>query len=67
MADGSGVKYLLQQVSRIDMGERMKQPSPVEGRITHEQWCYFHLRHAEVHLSFQVAVGVVGNSQQQEG
>jgi len=32
----------------------MEQPSPVEGRIRHDQWRYFHLRHAELHLSFQV-------------
>jgi hypothetical protein len=55
--DGSGVKYLLEQVSRMERGERMEQPSPVEGRITQEQWCYFHLRHAESHLSFQIAAG----------
>jgi hypothetical protein len=52
IADGEGVKYLLQQLSRLENGERMEQPSPVEGPITHEQWCYFHLRHAELHLSF---------------
>ena len=54
VADGQGVAYLLQQISRLDGGERMEQPSPVEGRLTHEQWCYCHLRHAELHLSFQV-------------
>jgi hypothetical protein len=52
--DGDGVRYLRQQISRIEKGERMRQPSPVEGQITHDQWCYFHLRHAELHLSFQV-------------
>ena len=30
----------------------MRQPSPFEGRITHDQWVYGHLRHAELHLSF---------------
>jgi hypothetical protein len=50
---GAGVSYLLQQLDRIDAGERMTQPSPVEGPISHEQWWYFHLRHAELHLSFQ--------------
>jgi hypothetical protein len=53
IAAGHGAAYLLKQISRIEGGERMTQPSPVEGRITHEQWCYFHLRHAELHLSFQ--------------
>ena len=50
---GAGVSYLLQQVDRIDAGERMTQPSPVEGPITHEQWWYFHLQHAKLHLGFQ--------------
>jgi hypothetical protein len=55
IADGEGVSYLLQQISRVAQGQRMTQPSPVEGRITQEQWCYFHLRHAELHLSYQYA------------
>jgi hypothetical protein len=53
ITDGDGVAYLLRQISRVEKGERMVQPSPVEGRITHDQWYYFHLRHAELHLSFQ--------------
>jgi hypothetical protein len=52
--EGDGVVYLLTQISRVEAGERMNQASPVEGPITHAQWCYFHLRHAELHLSFQV-------------
>jgi hypothetical protein len=55
MVEGHGAAYLLQQISRIEGGEKMTQPSPVEGRIEHEQWCFFHLRHAELHLSFQRA------------
>ena len=54
VAEGQGVAYLLQQISRLEGGERMEQPSPVEGRITAEQWRYCHLRHAELHLSCQV-------------
>jgi hypothetical protein len=54
IGEGEGVHYLLQQVERIANGEAMRQPSPVEGRIRHDQWCYFHLRHAELHLSFQI-------------
>ena len=44
--------YLRRQIERIRHGERMTQPSPAEGPITHEQWVYAHLRHAELHLSF---------------
>jgi Protein of unknown function (DUF1569) len=54
IADGQGVTYVVRQISRIEKGERMMQPNPVEGQITHDQWCYFHLRHAELHLSFQI-------------
>jgi Domain of unknown function (DUF4265)/Protein of unknown function (DUF1569) len=51
--DGAGVAFLLQQLDRIDAGERMQHASPVEGSLSHEQWWYFHLRHAELHLGFQ--------------
>ena len=37
---------------RIAGGEPMRVPSPFEGAITHDQWVYVHLRHAELHLSF---------------
>ena len=37
---------------RIRRGDPMRQPSPWEGALTHEQWVYVHLRHAELHLSF---------------
>jgi Protein of unknown function (DUF1569) len=59
IADGEGVNYLRRQLARLEHGERMKQTSPVEGAISHEQWCYFHLRHAELHLGFQI-VGANG-------
>jgi hypothetical protein len=29
-------------------------PNPVFGRLTHEQWIQLNLRHAELHLGFQV-------------
>jgi hypothetical protein len=39
-------------LGRIERGEPMCQPSPYEGWISHDQWVYGHLRHAELHLSF---------------
>jgi len=39
-------------VYRIQRGEPMRAASPFEGSISHEQWEYVHLRHAELHLSF---------------
>jgi Protein of unknown function (DUF1569) len=37
---------------RIRRGQPMRAPSPFEGTISHQQWVYVHLRHAELHLSF---------------
>jgi hypothetical protein len=34
--------------------EKMTAIHPVMGRVTHEEWMQFHLRHAEMHLSFAV-------------
>lgn len=34
--------------------ERMSARHPVFGNLTHEEWVQFHLRHAELHLSFAV-------------
>jgi hypothetical protein len=34
--------------------ETMGAHHPVFGRMTHEEWARFHLRHAELHLSFVI-------------
>lgn len=34
--------------------EKMTARHPVLGKLTHEQWIQYHLRHAELHLSFAV-------------
>ena len=49
--EGEGVADLLRQLARLENGARTEQPSPVEGPLSHEEWCYFHLRHAEPALS----------------
>ncbi len=46
------VSALRDAVARIDNGERMTQPSPLLGAMTHEDWVNLHCRHAEMHLSF---------------
>lgn len=40
--------------STIERAEKKKmtQPSPVFGKMTHEDWVNLHLRHAELHFSF---------------
>lgn len=40
-------------VSRV-REEQMTAIHPVFGRITHDEWLQFHLRHAEMHLSFAI-------------
>ncbi len=44
--------WLLAVLGRLASGERMRRESPTLGPMTHEQWVAFHLRHAELHLSF---------------
>jgi len=34
--------------------EKASAAHPIFGRLTHEEWIQFHLRHAELHLSFAV-------------
>ena len=34
--------------------EKMTARHPVFGKLTHEEWLQFHLRHAELHLSFAI-------------
>ena len=46
------VSALRDAVARIDCGERMTQPSPLLGAMTHEDWVELHCRHAEMHFSF---------------
>ncbi len=49
------VSALRDAVARIDCGERMTQPSPLLGSMTHEDWVNLHCRHAEMHFSFMHA------------
>ncbi|MCL4210104.1 MAG: DUF1569 domain-containing protein [Phycisphaeraceae bacterium] len=46
------VSELWRAVDRVQQGERMEQPSPVLGPLTHEEWEQLHCRHAEMHFSF---------------
>lgn len=36
-------------------------PHPVLGRISHEDWTQAHLRHAELHMSFVLPLGITEN------
>jgi hypothetical protein len=44
----------LRSAASRSKNERMTARHPVLGKLTHEEWAQFHLRHAELHLSFAV-------------
>ena len=46
-----GFEKLRTAVSRT-RAEKMEAKHPVFGKMSHEEWTQFHLRHAELHLSF---------------
>jgi hypothetical protein len=39
-------------VARLKAGDRMEQPSPILGELTHDQWLGMMLRHSAMHHSF---------------
>lgn len=50
----AGLEMLHAAVARSQR-EKMAARHPFLGRLGHDQWILFHLRHAELHLSFAVA------------
>ena len=48
---GQAVDDLRAAVDRAET-HRMTHPSPVFGRLSHEQWVRLHCRHAEMHFGF---------------
>ena len=47
-----GTSDLRTVLGRIDAGEKMVQPSPIFGPMTHEQWTNLHVGHCQMHFSF---------------
>ena len=47
-----GLALMREQLARIESGEKMGLPSPVMGKMTHEQWVLFHLNHCRMHFGF---------------
>ena len=39
-------------VLRVRAGKQMTKPSPLFGKLSHEEWTRIHCRHAEMHFSF---------------
>lgn len=50
----AALQAMRQAVERLQ-NEKMTARHPVLGKLTHEQWIQYHLRHAELHLSFAVS------------
>ena len=47
-----GLKQMRTQLARIDAGEQMTVPSPLFGKLTHEQWVNLHLNHCRMHMGY---------------
>lgn len=47
-----GMSRIRRAIGRLDAGERMTQPSPLLGALTHEQWVRLNLNHTQMHLGF---------------
>jgi len=47
-----GVGRLRNVMQRLEQGEQFNQPSPLFGKLTHQQWSTLHLGHSALHLSF---------------
>lgn len=47
-----GLAMMRTQLARIDAGEKMTQPSPVMGKMTHDLWILMHLNHCRLHMGF---------------
>lgn len=47
-----GLDDLRGVIGRVNAGERFTVPSPIFGRLTHEQWLRLQLGHCALHLGF---------------
>lgn len=47
-----GMRYLREQVARVQGGERFTAMSPLLGKLTHEEWEVLQRKHCMLHLSF---------------
>lgn len=50
--DAVGARELLAVIDRLSQDTKCVQPSPLLGKLSHEQWIKLHCRHAELHMSF---------------
>ncbi len=53
--DAEGLAHLEAAIERIQRAQHVA-PHPLLGRLTRDEWHQFHLRHAELHMSFALPV-----------
>lgn len=51
-SDADGIARLRRIIGRVHAGERFTHPSPVFGKLTHDQWVTLQSGHAGMHMSF---------------
>ncbi len=47
-----GLLRLRQVLARVEAGERFRVPSPMLGKLSHEEWTTLHCSHCSLHMSF---------------
>jgi hypothetical protein len=52
VTDREGLEMLRANVDRVLGGEQMTHPSPIFGKLTHEEWLTIQRKHVALHLSF---------------
>ncbi len=52
VTDREGLELLRTNVNRVLGGEKMSHPSPIFGKLTHEEWLTIQRKHVALHLSF---------------
>ena len=46
------ISHARKAILRVEAGKYMSKPSPLLGKMAHQDWVKLHCRHAEMHLSF---------------
>lgn len=49
-----GLSMMREQLARIESGQQMTAPSPLLGKLSHEQWVNLHLNHCRMHFGYLV-------------
>lgn len=47
-----GLAMMRTQVNRVLSGEQITQPSPLFGKLSHQQWINLHLNHCRMHMGY---------------